>query len=42
MSEKPWTTDEETQKRTKRFGLVVLALIILMMVVTAVSRFYGW
>jgi len=40
--QKPWTGDEEMRRRTKRFGLIVLGVILTAMAITAVTRFYGW
>jgi hypothetical protein len=38
----PWKPDPEMRRKTTRFGLIVLTIIITVMIITAVSRFYGW
>lgn len=38
----PWKGDPEQRKRAARFALVVVALIIAAMSVTAASRHLGW
>ncbi len=38
----PWKGDPEMSRKTTRFGLIVLGIIVTVMVITAVSRFYGW